>query len=60
MKIYCYIKSIYLSAKRWLSTGVDTLTFSGHSYTEIENIKNASVSVLECDDCGKISVGWSK
>ena len=31
---------------------------SPHRYVEKEVIKNATVQVLECADCGHVSIGW--
>lgn len=36
--------------------GVHTLSL--HDYEEIEVIHNATVRILKCRNCGKLSIGW--
>ena len=31
---------------------------SGHSYAEIETHEDCRVSVLECEECGHVSISW--
>lgn len=29
-----------------------------HRFREIETVENATVEILECEDCGEVSIGW--
>lgn len=50
--IICCLVGIW----RTLRTGQK---WSGHTYIEKEVHKNKYVQVLECEDCGHISISWS-
>jgi len=49
MRIWCWIKTIWLSMTH-------LMIISGHNYVEIYN--NKDISVLQCEDCNYISVGF--
>lgn len=45
----------------WFRAACYAITFrpiSGHSYKEVETHEHCRVSVLKCDDCSHVSVGW--
>ena len=33
---------------------------SAHRFVEKETIHNVTVQILECKDCGEISIGWRR
>ena len=49
MKLWCLIKGIFRSI-------INLNIISGHDYQEIYN--NKDIQILECINCGNISVGF--
>ena len=59
MRIICFIKTCWHSFSSLLRTGNAT-PIMGHSYIEKEVHNNVNCQILECEDCGHISVSWSR
>lgn len=57
--ILCWIKTIWWSLKRH-GFIYDGISVSGCNYVEKETHDNVFVQILECEDCGKVHIGWSR
>lgn len=57
MFIICWLKTIWCSLQR-LGFYQDGIQMSGHDFVEKEVHHNKTVSVLECEKCGEITINW--
>ena len=49
----CFIRSIIDSLRMQSKV-------SGHTWKDVEEHKNCSVTISKCEDCEKVDISWSK
>ena len=58
-RLDCIFRGILRTIKSFIKTGEPTIV-CGCNYVEDETIKNVTITILRCEDCGGCSVGWEK